>query len=230
MIIHNTPQPRFNRQSLSFKLILQIGSAVFVALAIVTVAAVLMATSVARDLAYQKTMEQARDHANAFNAQMQAGQSVAHTIADTMEAYGTKSRDEVSKILKHLLEDNPAIVGSYVGYEPNAFDGKDAQYVDAQGHDATGRLVPYWNRLTGVVALEPLVDYETSDYYQLPKKTGQDSVIEPYLYEGVLMASFISPSSKARLSSASAASTLRSTTWTGRSARSKYSTPAMPSW
>ncbi|MBK8784881.1 MAG: Cache 3/Cache 2 fusion domain-containing protein [Anaerolineales bacterium] len=85
------------------------------------------------------------------------------------------------------------MLGSYVGYEPNAFDGLDSEFVNQVGHDQTGRFIPYWNRLTGKLTLDPLADYETSDYYLIPKQTQADSVIEPYLYQGVLMTSYISP-------------------------------------
>jgi methyl-accepting chemotaxis protein len=33
----------------------------------------------------------------------------------------------------------------------------------------------------------------TSNYWLLPKKTGTPAIIEPYLYEGVLMTSFVAP-------------------------------------
>ena len=45
--------------------------------------------------------------------------------------------------------------------------------------------------------LDPLVDQETSDYWNQPKKTLGDSVIEPYLYDGLLMTSYTSPVERA---------------------------------
>lgn len=188
-----SPQSRFTRNSLSFKMIAQIVPAVLAALAIVTVAAILIATSFEQSMAYQKAMAQAKAEANAFDSQMQASQMVARTLADTMAAYQSQDRAEVLAILKHLLDENPVLLGTYVGYEPNAFDGQDAQYVRADGHDDTGRFIPYWNKLSGTTTLDPLLDYETSDYYLKPKTTGADCIIEPYLYEGILLTSFITP-------------------------------------
>ena len=53
------------------------------------------------------------------------------------------------------------------------------------GSDASGRYVPYFNRGSGTIAVEPLVDYDkpgAGDYYQLPVKTGKPVLMEPYVY------------------------------------------------
>ncbi|MCX6690254.1 MAG: PAS domain S-box protein, partial [Methanoregula sp.] len=51
----------------------------------------------------------------------------------------------------------------------------------------------YWNRLNGTESLIPVVDIETSDWYTVPKRTQKEIVMEPLLYEGVLMTSYIAP-------------------------------------
>lgn len=47
--------------------------------------------------------------------------------------------------------------------------------------------------MAGSKRLDYLVDQDTSDYWNLPKETGEDAVIEPYLYEGTLLTSYTSP-------------------------------------
>jgi methyl-accepting chemotaxis protein len=155
--------------------------------------AVLMSSSAQRSMAYQQATELARHEADSFDVQSRAHQQLAQALSRVMESYSGGSRDEVSAMLQHVLDEDTSIVGAYVAYEPNAFDGKDADYVGAAGHDDTGRFLPYWNRLSGTVAVEPLVGYDTDAYYQAPKASGTDSVIEPYLYQGTLMASYVSP-------------------------------------
>ncbi|MBK1650340.1 methyl-accepting chemotaxis protein [Rhabdochromatium marinum] len=95
-------------------------------------------------------------------------------------------REAVDHILQAVLNGNPDFLAVYTAWEPNAFDGRDANFVGARGTDASGRLIPYWSRSTnGTLGLEPLVDYETpgdGDYYLLPKKTGTEHVLNPYLY------------------------------------------------
>lgn len=94
---------------------------------------------------------------------------------------------------KKILEDHPDILAVFVAYEPDAFDGKDHKYINSEGHDSTGRFIPYWNRIDGDIKLEPLVDYETEDYYQAPKRLEQSIITDAYYYEGVFIVSFVSP-------------------------------------
>jgi len=109
-------------------------------------------------------------------------------------------RDSVNAILKCMLEDHPEILGIYTCWEPNAFDGADRIFANKPGHDASGRFIPYWNRASGKVAVEPLVDYDklgAGDYYLLPKKTGMETLINPYSYpvagKEILMTSLVVP-------------------------------------
>ena len=95
------------------------------------------------------------------------------------------SREETIIHLKALLRDNPSIMGMWTGWEPNRFDGRDADFVNTNAHDATGRFVPSIIASDGKIVVEPLVDYDkpgTGDYYQLALKSGRDVVLEPYSY------------------------------------------------
>jgi hypothetical protein len=119
--------------------------------------------------------------------------SIARTLAGSLENYEARNRTEANAMLEQILRDNPDLIGSYACFEPNAFDGMDAKYINTTGHDETGRFIPYWNKIDGEVKLDPLLYYQTSPYYQLPKKLKKDVITEPYLYEGELIVSFVSP-------------------------------------
>jgi methyl-accepting chemotaxis protein len=70
-------------------------------------------------------------------------------------------------------------------WEPNALDGLDALYANTEGTDATGRFTPYWVRTAGGVSLAALEDYEdvnTGSYYLIPRRTGEETIVEPYFY------------------------------------------------
>ncbi|HWK30234.1 MAG TPA: methyl-accepting chemotaxis protein [Solirubrobacter sp.] len=71
--------------------------------------------------------------------------------------------------------------------------GADAAHKGEPGSDAKGRFGPYWNKITGKVTLDPLADQESNDYWNVPKDTGKDTIVEPYLYDGALLTSFVSP-------------------------------------
>ena len=111
------------------------------------------------------------------------------------------TRETANAILKGFVEKNPQFLDAYVAFEPNAFDGKDDAYRGKTGHDETGRFVPLWSRDgNGRGVVEPLKDYDkkgAGDYYQVPKETQREAVIEPYLYnlngKDVLMTSLVVP-------------------------------------
>jgi methyl-accepting chemotaxis protein len=96
------------------------------------------------------------------------------------------SRAAMLATLRKLLADNPNLLATWVAFEPNAFDGKDAEFVGTEGHDATGRFVPYVARDGEGSSLTALTDYDKpglGDYYLLARDSGQEQFLEPYLYE-----------------------------------------------
>ncbi len=111
------------------------------------------------------------------------------------------SRPQLDAMAKELLTQHAEFIGTYSIWEPNALDGKDAEFVKAgPGYDDTGRYIGYWNRGGGQIAVEPLVNYEKpgeNDWYDIPRRTLKDALIEPYIYpvvgKDVLMASLCSP-------------------------------------
>ncbi len=126
--------------------------------------------------------------AHDVGARLDGALAVSSTIALSLEglrAKGVPDREAVNRQLRRTLDGRPGLLGVYTGWEPNAFDGRDAEFAGTPGHDASGRFVPYWNRSGNTLNLEPLVDYDkpgAGDYYQQPKKTGRAFLAEPYEY------------------------------------------------
>ena len=182
--------------SIKYKMMGLIGIAVIILLGINIIFTISVVNGEQTELSYEKFEEIATSHANSFDKRMKANLMISNTLASTMENYKSHDREEVSKILKGMLEDNSGILGTYVGYEPDAFDNNDSSFINDPGHDDTGRFIPYWNRLSGTIALDPLVDYEVEgagDYYQVPFRTQTTYISEPFMYEGTLMVSFVNP-------------------------------------
>lgn len=175
------------------KLILYTVLGVFMILTASTAVIINTVTIQEEKLAYQQSVEMASNYANQFDADMKANLAIAKSISTTMSSYETRNRTEALFILENLLIDNPQLFGTYVAFEPNAFDGKDSEFIDTPAHDETGRFVPYWNKMKGNMTVEPLLHYEESDYYQIPEATKKEVLTEPYFYEGVFMVSYVSP-------------------------------------
>ncbi|MBK8397504.1 MAG: SpoIIE family protein phosphatase [Leptospiraceae bacterium] len=135
----------------------------------------------------------AKSYASQIDAFINRYSSIGETLSYSQVNYGSHSREEVSNLLKQITEKDKNILGSWVIYEPNAFDNKDFQNKNKLGHDSTGRFLPYWNRLKGDLLLEPVLDVDTSDFYIVPKNTKGVFIPTPFIYEGVLMMSFCYP-------------------------------------
>jgi Methyl-accepting chemotaxis protein len=110
------------------------------------------------------------------------------------------SRTVASAIFKRQLEAHPEWVGVGTLWEPDAFDGKDADYRTAEGHDDTGRFMSYWAWSDGAPLLEALRDYEVpgaGDWYLKPRELKRPVVAEPYIYKiagkDVLMTTLSTP-------------------------------------
>jgi methyl-accepting chemotaxis protein len=102
---------------------------------------------------------------------------------DHFDEFGVDDRRHIlNTMLENLASENPDFVGVWAAFEPNALDGRDAEFVNTPGTDATGRFLSYFSVVNGRMNLEPLVDYDTDDYYQVSLKTGKEGLIEPYLY------------------------------------------------
>ncbi|HEY4098853.1 MAG TPA: methyl-accepting chemotaxis protein [Baekduia sp.] len=182
-------------RSLRVKMIVQIVSIGALAIVALSYVAVSRSSHDQREQIFERTAQTAAAQANHVDADFQQRQSLARTMAEFMEGNTAATRPQVSAQLKQVLVKNPTVAGTYVGYDPNAFDGRDAAFAGAKDGttDKSGRYIPYWNRLAGTTAIEPLADMDTSAYYTQPMQQQRDVVVEPYLYDGKLLTSFVSP-------------------------------------
>jgi methyl-accepting chemotaxis protein len=144
--------------------------------------------------------EQVRVH---INQAFDTSRALSHTMAALkMEGRAAiPDREYINAILRNVLQENPSFFGVYTLWEPN-FDERDARYANTPNYDATGRMIPYWNRggPNGEFRLDPLLGYEEAglgDYYLVPKNTLKQAIIDPFGYpvgdKIVLMASLVDP-------------------------------------
>ncbi|GKT29440.1 methyl-accepting chemotaxis sensory transducer with Cache sensor, partial [Aduncisulcus paluster] len=76
------------------------------------------------------------------HAQGQA-QGLASTFAQFRRENIELSRQDAISMLVGLIKGDDNFIGGSNGWEPNAFDGRDAEYANTDLHDKTGRLIPY---------------------------------------------------------------------------------------
>lgn len=133
---------------------------------------------------------------------MAALQTLSQSFGGLLESGATLSRDDANIMMQQLLVDNPTILASWMFWEPNAFDGLDADYANTPGHDETGRFLPIWvQEANGQFAVEPVTDYEEpSELWaslQEVLDSGENALWEPFIYEinnqSVFITSLVAP-------------------------------------
>jgi signal transduction histidine kinase/CheY-like chemotaxis protein len=184
---------------------LMLTTALLIALAIATISTIIgfSVQKMAETDAQQIAKETAYHYANVVKTILEVPLDEARAVATTLEvsinSKGFKlTRQQANLILKYFLDHRPHFFAAAAVFEPNAFDGKDANFINAPGHDETGRFIPYWSRNNkGKSVLAPVVGYQTEDFYLLPKRTKTEIVMEPFIYpvqdKDVLMTSLIVP-------------------------------------
>src|SRR5262245_11357947 len=84
-------------------------------------------------------------------------------IFSSFKALGLTDRALFNDILQSVLRANPRLLGAWTVWEPDALDGRDAEFIGAEGHDRTGRFIPFWHRLGGEIQLEPNTEYDNPE-------------------------------------------------------------------
>lgn len=166
-----------------------------------------------REIAIQAETERAKaiaqSYAHQITAKFASVMDISRTLANTFsnavypDGPVRLTREDANRIIRTVLERNEFMFGAWSCWEPNAFDGNDAEYVNrGPGHDATGRYLPYFTRdAEGNIRLEPCTAYEESNeysgWYQRPKKTLREMVAPPWEFEAqgkkVMMVSSSAP-------------------------------------
>ncbi len=146
-------------------------------------------SSVTTDLVQRNLIADAKQFANSVKADMEMSLGAIETMATVFQndaGADMADRDYYINFLAQTAKTNDRLFGTWCVFEPNAFDGKDAEFVNkAPYHDATGRLIPYTFNFQGSVGNEPLAGYETpgdGDFYLVARDTGKTFVTPPFYY------------------------------------------------
>ncbi len=106
----------------------------------------------ARHTTEQHVAAIARGQAADIQNRLEAAFNTTRTLAQTMSGVSDDqinldlTRESSAGILRTILEQNEQFSGVYSVWEPDAFDGMDIGFTDTEGHDETGRQIPYWRR------------------------------------------------------------------------------------
>ncbi|MBF8223135.1 methyl-accepting chemotaxis protein [Halomonas sp. 328] len=161
---------------------------------------------------HQRLAALAEAQANRIQGELDRALTLAHQLAQTnallgqREADGRPSlrlgREEVSRLVRQTVAENPALLDAYIAWEPDAF-GRDARFAGRQTgfDDDSGRFRPWWVReADGSLRLAPLNEalmeseaplgdgLRRGEYYLCPRERRAPCVIDPaaYDYAGVM--------------------------------------------
>ena len=171
---------------IKWKLSLLVGTTIFLVFSITIWVIHHHSTHTLTNLAYQLAEETAHKNAllvqNRFDKLLERSKTLKTFL---LELFKQKNFDRnlINEVLLNMTKENKDILGAWTLWEPNAFDGQDAAFANTPGHDATGRVNYYWHWEGDQLVKEPCVEWDVSDYYQIPKKTHQATLLDPYFYK-----------------------------------------------
>lgn len=195
----------FNNLTLGGKIIAASIGLVATGLAIGTFSLSKINNETTTELALDQAKALSKYHSEDVRRQLEEKLINAQTLADafrSLKKYDHIERQSYHDLLKQNMITHPDLAGTWAGFEPNALDGKDANYVNKDAlHSSSGRYFAYYyNFGDGIVAHtinEPIEGDEQSDFYNIPKQTKLDTIVDPILYDidgnNVLLTSLISP-------------------------------------
>ena len=194
----------FRRLTIAWKLILVAGLAIGLLLVAAAVAVSSHTGTIVSSLTNQyagavadEAIEQVRADINAAAA---AAGGMGGSIAASHEA-GLVERDKFMAIVKPNALATQSVMGAWFMAQPNALDGKDAEFVDnaVMASNKDGRFSVYWVNKGGAPGLELQSDGADFDesYYKDTVASGKPALTEPYFdtIEGakVAMSSVVFP-------------------------------------
>ncbi|MEE4197830.1 MAG: cache domain-containing protein [Bacteroidales bacterium] len=130
-------------------------------------------------------------------------------LSNTFEAYHTikeeNRRDVIAEIMKNTLQANDDFLAVWSTWEPYSIDSLDEQYKNTPGSTVLGNFGYMYYKNAGQIVLDESIETNPSavfsgEYYQIPKKTRHEVILEPYYYsytkntaDEVLETSIVSP-------------------------------------
>ncbi len=164
------------------RLLLLLVPAIFIALCVLTVFNYQASKEQAENSAFNMANALAFEHSTAVRAVFLRAEISAKALAGV--SFEMKKNGADRSLLREaakpfLLSDE--FLGVWALWEPNAYDGRDADFAGHENGNKNGRANAFWLQNNGVAEFEVSEDYDDMEYYTLPKKTGELVIVSPYI-------------------------------------------------
>ena len=179
---------KFGKFGIKMKMLLSIALALVVSFVAVGFTILSSSTSALDKISYEQAVSQADALVATIRVNLEkpisTSEALAESFANMVESH-TTNRNLVSNMLYGVFDGSADIYkGIFTLWEPSAFDGLDARYVNADGTDGTGRMMTwYYKTADGACKLKMHNVGETFDYqsfYDKTKDNMTDVCSEPY--------------------------------------------------
>ncbi|GAB7079987.1 methyl-accepting chemotaxis protein [Megalodesulfovibrio paquesii] len=178
---------------MQYKLLIPVSVAAVIVLMALTLTVRQQIDGQSNENAAQLAQEIGARYANMVQGVLDTTIAIGKTMAagvSTEHARPQPDRAAVAALLHRTLSSFPNIFGAWTTWEPNEFDGRDAEFVNANAlHEGSGRMLPYVIRgKTGIEETTTTSVLASSrdpgeKWYWLPLQTGKLFVTEPTVYE-----------------------------------------------
>ncbi len=173
----------FNNMRLSQKIILPVALVLVVSLSLLAWLIQYRGSQAIRAVAEDQLQAMAGEYANmietTIGSTLSEGGAVAHILSNAVRDSMGLSREQVIGMVKAVAENNDLLIGCGVIWEPNAFDGRDADYAGKAPYPANGRFSVYTTSAADGSYAAESVD-PSGEYYVEPKRRKTSYVTAPY--------------------------------------------------
>lgn len=176
----------FNVRSIRVKLLVGVLATVFVVVLGIMIVVGKMASNAVVKKSKEIAVAQNRALANEIIAKYSAFFQLAEDMEVRIQARFEKNdtvRSQLKEIIVDGIEVNDNVLGAGIFFEPNGYDGKDAEFVNS-GYDKTGRISEYYFRGSDGKLnrdLEDTSDLDRQIWYQRTIEDGKPHFYGPYL-------------------------------------------------
>ena len=152
------------------------------------------AIKTSKELEFEQTRKLAKQLEQEFMAVYYTAKTVDNTLESRIQnsTPADRNRQFVMETIKKAIESNSHIGALGAFFEPNAFDGKDAQHITST--NPTGIMSAYVARDdSGKVSEKEAVNYRDEHWYKLGMSNGKTTFTQPYMDEGEIVSTYVMP-------------------------------------
>lgn len=102
------------------------------------------------------------------------------SVKGNEEIYNKRERFE--KIIEQSILKQPDIIGYNIVMEPDAFDGRDSDYINNEKYAGNGQYISYLIKEAGKVSISNINNILNYDFYLEAKKVGMTIISQPYKF------------------------------------------------